>query len=133
MNRDEAGAPVEIDRASGTCDGKSFPGESQNGRGSKRDHKLCLHKSELLVQPPSIVLDLTRCRFLMDAPFPALLKFEVFDGIGNIDLLAVDAGVGHSLIKQLAGGADERLALSVLLVPWLLTYEGDRCPDRTLA
>src|SRR5688572_2501330 len=100
MHRDEARAAVEVCRASESCDRQGFPGECQNGRCAKRDDELWMHKFQFLVQPPSIVLHLSRRRFLVDATFSALLELEVLDGIGDVDSMAVNARIGHRAIED---------------------------------
>jgi hypothetical protein len=76
MNRDEAGVAIEIRPASEFLDRKRFASERQDGCCAERDHELWMYKLQLLVQPPSIVLDLSRRRLLVDTPFSTLLELE---------------------------------------------------------
>src|SRR2546422_151936 len=65
-------------------------------------------------------------RCLVDAPLAtASGEREVLDGIGDVRRLAVDADFFECSIEDLAGRADERLALSVLDVAGLLADEHD--------
>jgi hypothetical protein len=125
VNRNKAGAPLKIRRPSEPSDRQRFAGEGQNGCCAEGDHDLWVHELQFLVQPPQIVLHFARCWFLMNATFATLLKLEVFDGIGDINTLPVDACIGHCPIEQLPGGSDEGPALTVLLVSRLLADQGD--------
>ncbi|KRD19596.1 hypothetical protein ASE48_21335 [Mycobacterium sp. Root265] len=49
----------------------------------------------------------------------------MFDGVGHVDLFAVDARFDQCLIQQAAGGSDERLARAVLLIAWLLAHQDE--------
>ena len=57
--------------------------------------------------------------FLVDAAFAAFFKFEVLDGVGDVDLFAVDAGLVEGLVEEAAGGSDEGAALLVFLIAGL--------------
>ena len=61
------------------------------------------------------------------------LPLEVLDRVGDVDLVAVDAGGGERLVEQAPRGADERMALFVLLVAGLLADEHDARVTRPLA
>ena len=128
MNSDEPRAPLQIHPAPETRDRKRFSGECQDRRRTERDHKFWVHKPQFLVQPPSVVLDLACCWFLVDAALPALLEFEVLDCIGDIDVAALDAGFRHSAVEELAGGSHEGPALPVFLVARLLADKAIEAP-----
>jgi len=133
MNRDEAGVAIEIRPASISRDRKGFAGECQDRGGPECDHELGVHEFQLPVQPPAVVPDLACRRLLVDAALSALLELEVLDGIGDVDVASVEAGVRHRPLQELAGGAHERPALPVFLVAGLLADEGDRSADRAFA
>jgi hypothetical protein len=133
MDRDEAGAGIEIRPASKPRDRKRFAGEGQDRRGAERDDEPGVHEFQLLIQPPPVVLDLACRRLLVDAALSALLELEVLDGIGDVDAASVDAGIRHRPLQELAGGSNERPALPVFLVARLLANEGDRSADGTFA
>jgi len=61
----------------------------------------------------------------VDAALAATDPFEVLDGVGDVDLRAVDARVLQRLVEELPGWADEGPALQVLLVAGLLADEDD--------
>ncbi len=56
----------------------------------------------------------------------ARLPFEVLDHVRHIDLRAVDARFGKSLVEQRSGRADERAAFDVFRVAGLLADEHHR-------
>jgi hypothetical protein len=56
----------------------------------------------------------------VQADFSAQHKFEMFHRIGDVDLLAVDAGFLQRAVKYLSGRSHERFAGKVLLVAGLL-------------
>ena len=133
VTRDEAGASMEIRRPSEARDGERFSGESQDRCRAERDHDPWMHESQLLLQPPSVVLDLACRRLLVDAALSALLELEVLDGIGDVDPMSIDPGIRHRPIEQLARRSHERPALPILLVTRLLADERDRGADGPLA
>ena len=59
----------------------------------------------------------------MDAATATLLELEVLDHVGDVRLAACDPGGIEPTVELLAGRADERLALAVLLVAGLLAHE----------
>ena len=63
-----------------------------------------MHEFQLLVQPPAVVPDLACRRPLVNSALAALLELEVLDGIGEVDALAIDAGISHEY--RLVKGAD---------------------------
>jgi hypothetical protein len=71
-------------------------------------------------------LDLIGVWAFVQAPLAAHFMLEMLDGIGDECLLPRDAGVLQRLIKNAAGGPDERLAGQVFLVARLLAdqHEG---------
>jgi hypothetical protein len=61
----------------------------------------------------------------MNAPVAALLELEVLDDVGQIGLVARDAGGLEAAVELLAGRSDEGPAGPVLLVSRLLAHEHD--------
>ena len=99
-------------------------GRMGGGR-AEGDDQLWLDKTQLFLEPPAVMLDLAGGGGLVDAALAALAEFEVFDGVGDVGLVAVDAGFLQRPVEKLAGGADEGAALQVFLVTRLFTDEGD--------
>ena len=56
----------------------------------------------------------------MEAQLAFLQETKMFDGVGHVNLPAIDAGLLQRLIQQTPGRSDERLALPVLLIARLL-------------
>src|ERR1700756_1165206 len=56
----------------------------------------------------------------MQADFSARYELEMFDGIGDVDLVAVDAGFIERAVEHLPGRTHERFAGKVFLVAGLL-------------
>ena len=61
----------------------------------------------------------------MQADFSAGYEFEMFHGVGDVDLLAVDAGFLQCPVEHQPGGSDERFAGKVFLVAGLLADQHD--------
>jgi hypothetical protein len=62
-------------------------------------------------------------RFLMEPPFPALLKLEVLDRISHPGRSAIDARFAKSTIHQPAGGSNERPTGTIFFIAWLFSDE----------
>jgi hypothetical protein len=65
-------------------------------------------------------------RFFVEPDFASWLPFEVFDGIGNVDIRPVDSSRLKALIKKLARGSYKWLPLLILMIARLLANEKDR-------
>src|SRR5688500_1033942 len=99
------------------------PHDRLRGGGAETDDEGGLDGSELRLEPRAARLDLRRARLLVDAPLPSRLPLEMLHRVGDIDLVARDAGVRERLVEHRAGGADKRLALPILLIARLLADE----------
>src|SRR5262245_47906204 len=75
------------------------------------------------VQPGPAGGDMVRTRLFVDAPLAARLPVEVFHDVGDVDLLTIQACRFERAIEQLTGGADERTARSIFLIPRLFADE----------
>jgi hypothetical protein len=69
----------------------------------------------------------------VNAPFAALFEFEVFNYVGDVDVLAIDARLDQCLIQQMAGRSHKRPALLILLVAGLLADQHKASLFGTLA
>jgi hypothetical protein len=69
----------------------------------------------------------------MNTTFAARFKLEVLDRVGEITVIALDAGLLEAAIKQLSRRADERPAGKILFVAGLLSYEYDFRGFRTFS
>ena len=69
----------------------------------------------------------------MQANFSARHELEMFDRAGNVDLLAVDAGLDQGTIEHLPRRSDERLSGEIFLVAGLLADQHNSRVRRTFA
>src|SRR5207247_1262722 len=77
--------------------------------------------------------DFARIWLLVNAPLAARLPFEVLDGIGDIGLGTVDAGIVEGAVEQLARRPDEWPSGDVFGVARLLADEEQRRSDVAFA
>src|SRR5206468_6923378 len=61
----------------------------------------------------------------VDAPLTAFDELEVFHGIGDVDLLPVQAAFVHGFAQQASSGTDKRVPFDVFLVARLLAHHDD--------
>ena len=95
------------------------------GGGAHRHDELGLDCRNFPLIPLPAGLDLRRCRFLVQADLSARHKFEMLHRVGDVDLVAIDAGFGQRTVEHLAGRADEGMAGEVFLVAGLLADQHD--------
>ena len=81
--------------------------------------------ANLLFEPDIAGVDLSHVGLFMKPPLPTRLPFEVFDGIGDEQLRAVETGTGESPVQHGAGGTHERLTAQVFFVSRLLADQHD--------
>src|SRR5205807_1798460 len=94
-------------------------------RSAEADEYLRLDQAQLGFEPRTTGLELVRPWRLVDPALAALLELEVLDGVGDVDLLALEPRVGQGLVEHLAGRTDERRALAIFLVSRLFSDEHD--------
>ena len=87
----------------------------------------------LMLDPPAAGADLAGVGLVVDLALAALDKLEVLDGVGDVDLSAVNPGLFERCIEDRAGGTDERPPGDILLVARLLADEHDRGVERAFA
>src|SRR5438128_4839759 len=61
----------------------------------------------------------------MDAALAARFPLEVFDDVGDISFLTINAGFFKGFVEQFAGWTNKRFAFEVFIVAGLLTHEED--------
>ena len=89
--------------------------------GAQRHHHLRPQQIELLLEPVVAGLDLDDVRLLMNSALAALDdELEVLDGVGDVGLGRVDAGLLQRLPQYGAGRSDKGLTPKVFLVARLL-------------
>ena len=84
-------------------------------------------------RPAAAGHDLGPVGSLMDAAFAAGLPFEVLHRVRDVGVGPLDAALAQGAIQEVAGRADERVALLVLLVPGLLADQGQERVRAALA
>ena len=87
------------------------------------DDDVRLHRLDLAFDPLVAGVDLALRRGLVQAALAAQLPFEMLDGIGDVEMLAVDAGGLERLIEQPPRRTHERQSLLIFLVARLLADE----------
>ena len=107
--------------------GKRFAGKRQRSCSAKGNNDPWLHESQLLFEPPAIMFDLSSGRSLVNASFAAVLEFEVFDRIREIDAISIDTCIRECPLQQLTGRPNKRPALPILLVTGLFA---NKCKGR---
>jgi hypothetical protein len=108
----------------------------EHGRGGARPHGHDYpwsHRLALLFEPKSAGGDLAGVGTLVQTPLAARLEFEVLDGVGDKDPLAVEPRATQGLIEDSAGGPHERTSGEILGVAGLLSHQHDRGPSRSFA
>jgi hypothetical protein len=101
--------------------------QGPNGRGSEADNQGGIDNPEFRLKPWPAGLDVSDLWSGMDPALASLGEAEVLDGIGDIDIGSGHPNVGKRPLQQLAGWPDERNALPILHVAWLLTDQSHFC------
>jgi hypothetical protein len=100
--------------------------ERLSGHRAQRHGDPGLDYPELRFQPAVAGRDLGSVGALVDAALAARLPFEVLHRVRNVGVGALDAALAQRAVQEMAGRADERVALLVLLVSGLLADQGQR-------
>lgn len=69
----------------------------------------------------------------MQASFATLNPSKMFDGVGDVYLVARDAGFGKGLVEHPARRSDERMSLTVFHIAGLFAHQKDIRMFRSLA
>ena len=99
---------------------KLAPEKRLRRRRPQADDNLRLDQFHFRLQPGLARTHFSNPRLLMQPPLPAFFEFEMFDGVGHINLRTLDGRVGESPVKDSAGGSDKRMALDILFISRLL-------------
>lgn len=92
-----------------------------------------MDQGEFRLQPWMAGVDLPGIGFLMQPPFSPGDPFEMFDGVGEVKMVAVNAEGLEAAIQQPSRRTHERTALFVLLVPGDLPHNHDGSIGRAFA
>ena len=93
--------------------------------GAEADHDFGFEQSDFGVEPWATGCDFGAVWFFVDAAFATRFPFEMFDGIGDVGFVAIDARLFERRVEQFPGGADERPPLAIFLIPGLFSDEKD--------
>jgi hypothetical protein len=99
------------------------PEQGLGGGRAEQHQQTGPHGGQLGVEPRPAGGDLGAVRLLVDAHLAPGPELEVLDGVGHVDLAAVDAGGLEGPVEELPGGAHEGLPGPVLLVAGLLAHQ----------
>ena len=104
-------------------------------RGAEAQNHLGLDELELILEPRKTGSHFAGTRGLVQPALGAGVArpLEVLDGIGDVDIVAVDSRDVECVIEQTARGTNEGSSLLVLLIARLLTNSDDARRTRTLA
>ena len=69
---------------------------------------------------------------LVQAALATLIEFEVLDGVGDEQRLAIEPGLRQRLVEHPSGRADKPLTRQILAVAGLFAHQHDTRPRRTL-
>src|SRR3989442_1966423 len=94
-------------------------------RRAEADEHLGLDRRDLGLHPGAAGRELAQTRRLVDAALAALAELGVLDRVRDIEPLAVQAHLDQRAVEHLARRANERRALQILLIAWLLADEDD--------
>jgi hypothetical protein len=135
MDGDECGGAVGGGKflAAGIGEAEGFAEDGLGGGDAEADDEVGLDGAEFGFEPGATGGDFAGVGFLMETAFAARLPFEVFDGVGDVERFAVDAGGAECAIEELAGGADEGFSGAIFLVAGLFADDEDAGAGRTLA
>jgi len=106
-------------------DAKGAAEESLGGGGAEADDHLGLHLVELGIEPGTAGGDFVNAGSLVNAPFTARLPLEVLDRVGQVDIVATNAGVGEAAVEKKTGGTDKRHAFLIFAVAGLFADEDE--------
>jgi hypothetical protein len=90
--------------------------KSLRSTGAQTDYDLGTNDRDFSLQPWT-----TGCYFLgvglfVDSPFTALGRIEMFDDVGDVDLVARDSSGEQRFVEQFASGPDKWMTRQVLLI-----------------
>ena len=84
--------------------------EGLGGSGSEGDDDLGFDLEDFSEHPRLAVVDFVFARLVVKTALGLRLKFEVFDGVGEVEFLAIETSFFEGLVEKLSGGADKGTA-----------------------
>jgi len=118
MDRDKHRFAVfAIQEFSSCLSDQNGPAENRlNGGGAEAYDEFGMNTLHLRFEPRLTSQDLSHRWFLMQAPFAPLNPSKMFDGVGDINFVPRDAGLGKCFIEHLARRAHEWMPLAIFYV-----------------
>src|SRR6266545_8056507 len=102
--------------------------------GAQADDHLRVNDLDLRLQPRLAGYHLPDQRLLVQASSLATLDpFKMFDGVGDVNLVARNTRFSEGFVQQTTCRSDERTALAIFHIAWLFTDEHDARVFRPLA
>lgn len=110
MDRDNEARTVALrqDVASNCGNRHAFAQQAASRGRPECNYDQRLDNGFLDIDPPPASVDFVDIWPLMQPSLATLLKFKVFDRVGDKDSVTIDAGITERPIKHATGGADER-------------------------
>lgn len=102
-------------------------------RRPETDDQLRFDRFQFGIEPRATGGDLASAGLLVNAALAPRLPLEVLDGICNVDLIPVEAGLLQTLIQKPTCGAYERPPFAVFAIAGLLAQEDHSSLSRALA
>src|ERR1051325_5867092 len=96
-------------------------------------HDFWFQQAEFGIQPWPTRGDFARVGLFVNAPLAFRFPFEVLHRIGDVNLVAIDAGFDKRFVEQLARRADKWFAREVFVVTRLFPYKNNFCVPRPFA
>lgn len=112
---------------------KLAPEKRLRRRGPQTDDHLRLDQFHFRFQPWLAGSHFSHARLPMQPPLPAFFEFEMFDGVGHVNLCTFEGRVGESPVEDAAGGTDKRMTLDILFIAGLLADQGHTSRSRAFA
>src|SRR4051812_21918789 len=117
---------VEHDTALLTDVHRAAEHSAPGSRAAADDHS-GIDNRDLCLEPGLTRDQVTQLRFAVDSSLPSLFMAEVLDRVGQVDTLLIDPSGAQGSLQELPGGTDEGLALTVLVVSRLFSYQHEPC------
>jgi len=99
----------------------AFPEYRLRGRDAQAQDDMRPKHLDFRFEPRPACGDFRGGWFLVLAAFALRLPFEVFDGVGDVDIPADDTGLFQRSVEQASGRSHERMAGQILLIARLFT------------
>ncbi len=92
-----------------------------------------LHDTKFRIKPRFTSNNLRGRRFLVDSALTALFEFEMFHGVGDIDVCAVNSSIGEGAVQKRTRRSDKGASSQILSIAGLLSDQHNPRSDRTFS